>query len=98
MKIQISRMSPHQNAKVFGLLMALSSLLLVLPMMVVFSFMHAGVDAQGNAVSPPTLLLLFFPVAYFVVGYIMVGVGCMFYNFAFKYIGGFEYETVEQKV
>ena len=98
MKIQISRMSPHQNAKVFGLLMALSSLLFILPMMVFFSFMPAGVDSHGNAVTPPTFLLLFFPIAYFVVGYIMVVVGCMFYNFAFKYIGGFEYESVEQKV
>lgn len=28
---------------------------------------------------------------------IMVVVGCLFYNFAFKFIGGFEYESLEQK-
>jgi uncharacterized membrane protein len=91
-------MSPHQNAKVFGLLMALSSLILILPMMVIFSFMPAGIDSHGNAVTPPTFLLLFFPIVYFVVGYIMVVVGCIFYNFAYKFIGGFEYEAVDQKV
>ena len=98
MKMQISRLSPHQNAKVFGLLMALSSLLFIVPMMVAFSFISAGIDSHGNTITPPSsALLLLLPVAYFVVGYIRVVVGCLFYNFAFKFIGGFEYESLEQK-
>jgi hypothetical protein len=39
MKKQIRRVSPHQNGKVFGVLMAVSSLIFLLPM---FVFMFAS--------------------------------------------------------
>ena len=94
MKVQISRFSPHQNAKVFSVLMAVSSLLFVVPMFLAFSFMPPGVDARGNPVEPPSpLLVLAFPVLYLVMGYIMVAVGCWLYNFMAKYVGGIEYEV-----
>ncbi len=97
MKKQISHLSPHQNGKVFGVLMALSSLLFVVPMAIAFSFIPPGVDSHGHQVSsPPVAMLLLFPVMYLVMGYIMTAVGCAFYNFMFKYIGGFEYESREQ--
>ena len=38
MKRQIVRFSPHQNAKVVAILMALGSLVFLIPMFVVFSF------------------------------------------------------------
>lgn len=94
MKKQIVRLSPHQNAKVFAVLMALSSLLFVVPMVIAMSFVPAGVDAHGNPIArPPIAMFLLFPVIYLVMGYIMVVVGCFFYNFMFKYIGGIEYES-----
>jgi len=97
MKKQISRLSPHQNGKVFGFLMALSSLIFVIPMAVAFSFMPPGIDAQGNQMHQPSgLFLLFIPVIYLLLGYVMTAISCMFYNFMFKYIGGIEYETVDQ--
>ena len=93
-KIQIARLSPHQNGKVFAVLMALSSLLFVVPMVIAFSFIPAGVDPHGNPIpQPPVAMFLLFPVFYLVMGYIMVAVGCLFYNFMFKYIGGIEYES-----
>ena len=98
MKIQISRLSPHQNAKVFGILMALSSLLIVVPMFLTFSFLAPGIGEHGDHMGfPSTAMILIFPVMYFIMGYIMVAIGCVVYNFAFKFIGGFEYESNEQQ-
>jgi len=94
MKIQISRFSPHQNAKVFSILMAVVSLLFVVPMFIAFSFIPLGVDARGNPVEPPpAFLVLVFPILYLVMGYIMVVIGCWLYNFISKYVGGIEYEV-----
>ncbi|MES2113657.1 MAG: hypothetical protein V4578_00825 [Pseudomonadota bacterium] len=97
MKIQISRFSPHQNGKVFAALMALSSLIFAVPMAVVMSFIPAGIDPHGNPIpQPPVAMFLVFPVVYFVMGYVMIVIGCAFYNFMFRYLGGIEYETHEQ--
>lgn len=97
MKIQIARLSPHQNAKVFAVLMALASLVFAVPMFFAFMYMPPGVDAHGNPIpSPPAFVALLFPLFYLVVGYLMVRVACWFYNVMFKYVGGIEYEVREQ--
>lgn len=94
MKKQISQLSASQNGKVFGVLMALGSLVFVVPMAIVFSFMPVGVDRNGHPMDgPPILMFLLLPVFYLVFGYIMVAISCKFYNFMFKYIGGIEYEA-----
>ena len=91
MKKQIKRLSPHQNGKVFGILMALSSLVFVIPFALAFSFMPMA-EGQGG---PGVLFLIGAPIMYLVMGYVMTAVGCLIYNFAYKYIGGIEYETIE---
>lgn len=94
MKVHISRFSPHQNAKVVAVLMALGSLVFLIPVFVVFSLVTPAVDAHGNPVSgPPAVMFLLFPLAYLMMGYVFVRVGCWLYNRMFKYLGGFEYET-----
>lgn len=94
MKVQISRFTPHQNAKIFSILMAVTSLLFMVPMFIVLSVIPPGVDAQGNPMQPPPAFLAFvFPVAYLVMGYIMVVIGCWLYNLVAKYVGGIEYEA-----
>ena len=93
MKIQISRLSPHQNAKVLAVLMAVGSLPFVALMFVAFYFLPA-VDAQGNPVQgPPGFLILVFPLVYLVLGYVMVAIGCWLYNLLAKPLGGVEYEV-----
>lgn len=94
MKTQIQRLSPHQNAKVFGVLMAISSLLFLIPMMLIMSFAAPVVDAEGNPVAQPSVgFFLFLPIVYLIFGYLMTAVGCAIYNFMFKYLGGIEYES-----
>jgi hypothetical protein len=96
-KIQIARFSPHQNAKVFAVLMALASLFFAVPMFVAFLYMPPGVDAHGNPLNPPPAAFAFlFPLIYLAMGYVMVAAGCWLYNFMFKYLGGIEYETRDQ--
>lgn len=98
MKVQISRLSPHQNAKVFAVLMAFGSLVFVVPMVLLTAFIAPGVDAQGNPVeSPSGAFFLMFPVIYLIVGYLMTVVGCTLYNLMFKYLGGLEYEVRDER-
>lgn len=97
MKIQISRFSPHQNGKVFGVLMAIATLIFAVPMFFVILYMPPGVDARGNPIDPPPAwIFILFPLFYLVIGYIMVAIGCWFYNLMSRYIGGVEFETRDQ--
>ncbi|MEO8020491.1 hypothetical protein [Polaromonas sp.] len=87
MKKQIERFSPHQNAKVFAVLMAVSSLVFVVPFMLIaapFAPRGAGMSA---------LAVLAFPVIYLVIGYLSVAIGCWVYNLLYPYIGGIEFQA-----
>jgi hypothetical protein len=96
MKKQISRFSPHQNAKVFGILMAVGSLVFVLPFFSIAMLFGPDVDQHGNPVNFPKFMLILFPILYLVVGYLMTVIGCALYNFFFRYIGGIEYEVKDE--
>lgn len=87
MKQQIARFSPHQNGKVFAVLMALGALVFVVPFTLI-----AFVTAPAGA-KPPLLLFLAMPIMYLVIGYISVAAGCAIYNALFKFIGGIEFEA-----
>lgn len=91
MKQQILRFSPHQNAKVFAVLMALGSLVFVVPFM-----LFAGMMTP-EGMGPPMFVFVLFPVFYLVFGYVMVAVGCVIYNFMVRYIGGIEFESQDPK-
>ncbi len=88
MKQQISRLSPHQNGKVFGVLMAVVCLVFLVPVLLMVSF----VAPPGNK-GPMFIMFVFMPFVYLVFGYFMTAIGCGLYNFMFKYAGGIEYET-----
>lgn len=91
MKKQIKRLSPHQNGKVFGVLMALGSLVFVIPMTLAFSFMPMPQGQSG----PPAFFVMLLPIVYLVMGYLTEAVGCLIYNYAFRFLGGIEYETLD---
>jgi len=95
MKQQIARFSPHQNGKVFGVLLGLSTLVIVVPILIFGSFLLPAVDQNGNPFDFPVVLFAFFPIAYLVFGYLGVAFSCIVYNFVVKYIGGIEFEAKE---
>ena len=87
MKQQVARLSPHQNGKVFGVLMALVSLVFLVPFSAIFLF------APSDPNAPPSWIFLLFPIIYLVMGYISVAIGCWVYNAMFRFIGGIEFEA-----
>lgn len=93
MKVQVRRLSPHQNAKVFAVMMALSSLIFLVPMAIIMALLP-GEAQEGQ---PPLILFILFPLIYLVMGYIMMVIGALLYNVVVKYIGGFEYESSESR-
>ncbi|MFC3148473.1 hypothetical protein [Piscinibacterium candidicorallinum] len=93
MKKQIRRLSPHQNGKVAGVLMAVASLVFVIPMSVMFSLFAPSPMPGQMHFGPSIGMILLFPVMYLVFGYVMVAVACALYNALFGFLGGFEYES-----
>ena len=87
MKNQIARLSPHQNGKVFAVLTAVGSLVFFMPFLLYF------MASAPQGVQPSLLALLAMPFFYLIAGYVMVAGGCLVYNFMFRYIGGFEFES-----
>ena len=87
MKQQISRLSPHQNGKVFAVLMTVTSLIFLVPMFLIASaFMPEG---KGM----PVLMMVLLPAIYLVVGYLGTALACAIYNLVAKVIGGIEFEA-----
>lgn len=98
MKKQIARLSPHQNGKVFGVLFAVSSLLFLVPILLLMMTMFPAVDQQGNPIDKPYFMLAVFPVFYLVMGYLSVVAVSAVYNVLFRYVGGFEYEAEDKGI
>ncbi|MEO7152088.1 MAG: hypothetical protein ABIX46_10335 [Burkholderiaceae bacterium] len=89
---QIARLSPHQNAKVIAVLMAVGSLVLLVPVfLLVSTFAPAGQR-------PPMAMMLVMPLGYLVIMYVTVVIGCAVYNALYGYIGGIEFDTAEPNV
>lgn len=96
MQKQIKRLSLHQNGKVFGVLMGITSLIFLMPMFLVMSFSMPHLDQHGNPVYFPGFIFLIMPFFYLVFGYISVVMGCFIYNLLVKYIGGIEFELEDK--
>lgn len=93
MKTQIKRMSPHQNGKVFGLLMAASSLVFLIPMLLVMVAAMPKMDQEtGFFAAGPAVMLFIGPILYLVFGYVFIAIGCMVYNTIAKFVGGIEFD------
>jgi hypothetical protein len=78
MKQQVTRLSPHQNGKIFAVLMAVTSLVFVVPAVLVSNTL----GDKENALPMYMVLLL-----------LMTAVACIVYNFAAKFVGGIEFEA-----
>jgi hypothetical protein len=90
MKMQIRRLSPHQNAKVLAVISACIAAVVAVPM-----FLFSLVMGRGQGFWVETLVLLA-PVAYLIFTYIVVALICGFYNLLVNFIGGLEYEPLPE--
>ena len=72
-----------------GVLMAVTSLVFFVPIAVVSGL------ASPARLSAPLLTLLAGSAIYLVFGYVSVVIGCLVYNFLFRYIGGIEFESAD---
>lgn len=95
MRKQISRLSPHQNAKVMAVLMTIGMAVMMLPMMLVTFFAVPATDPDGNPVNLPYVAFVAMPLGYLVFSYLFMVVGCWLYNLMYRVIGGFEFDTDE---
>jgi hypothetical protein len=87
MKLQISRLSPHQNGKVAGVLMAIVSLIILVPVFLIASM--AGAVDKGV----PLWAIFIAPVLYLIFTYIMTVIACALYNVVVPMTGGIEYDA-----
>jgi hypothetical protein len=98
MKKQIKRLSPHQNGKVFAVLMTVGVLFMFIPMVILMLFVAPQVDQNGNPVEFPVIMFVIMPFFYLIFGYIFVVIACAVYNLFYRFIGGLEFETEDKNV
>lgn len=82
---RIARFGTFQTAKVMAVLYALMGAVFI-PFFLLFSMFSSDAAALGIGFA------IVMPVIYGVMGFVVVGIGCMIYNFVAKYTGGVEVE------
>ena len=91
MKHQVSRISPHQTAKVFAIAYLLAGILLAIfwwfARSVIGPFGPTPHPMQGF---PGRGLILLMPIGYAVMGYLSTLVVCWIYNLVAGWVGGIE--------
>lgn len=94
----ITKFSAHKTALTFSCFMALSSLVFLIPMSLIF--LNAPMtDPDGNPVSPamPVGFMMAMPFFYLILGYIMTAIGAWIYNFVSKFTGGIQLELSDNQ-
>lgn len=91
MKVQIKRFSTHQTAKVFSILMALTSLLFMLPFALISMLAIDGQQGFGGF----GLLFFMMPIFQGVFAYLFMRLGLWLYNKISPRSGGIEFELAE---
>lgn len=97
MRVQIRRLSPHQNGKVAALLMVVVSLPLFVLMALAMWLGGPQLDQHGGPVAFPIFMFVVLPFFYLIFIYVAVAVVCAIYNSFFSFIGGFEFDLSEQE-
>ena len=78
------------------MLMTIGAILMLIAIAVMMYSVMPQVDPNGNPVKLPISMLVVLPVFYLLFGYIAVATGCVIYNFAYRFIGGLEFEVEEK--
>lgn len=93
---RVTYIAPHKTALTCSLVLAIGSLVILVPMAVIFSFTPLT-DAQGHSFHAafPTINFLIFPIIYLVFGYIFTAIFAFIYNRIAKLTGGIIYAASE---
>lgn len=94
MKTKISRISPHATALTSAAVLALLSIICVVPMSLFMMISIGNNPAIPEGTFPLTMFLLL-PVLYFIAGYIFTGLAALIYNQVVKLTGGIEVELTQ---
>lgn len=92
MKTSIRRIEPFQTAKIMALLTAAMSLVILVPMMLLFSAfgLYDGSLVGGAMAGSGIISLLIFPILYAIFGFIGTLIYCGLYNLIASRTGGIE--------
>ncbi|RUO19134.1 hypothetical protein [Aliidiomarina haloalkalitolerans] len=100
MKKSIKSFSLHKTALTVAVTMAALSLVLVIPMAMIFTLAAIFDSSPGNGMSllAPSLGMIFaMPILYLIMGYIMTIVFAAIYNVVAKYTGGITFEVGDRQ-
>lgn len=95
MRVQIRRLSPHQNGKVIAVLTAIFSVPLFLIMAVALWLVEPRVYLEAGTSAVPLAMFLILPFFYLIFVYLTVALVCVIYNACFNWIGGLELDLSE---
>lgn len=96
MKNKITMLSPHQNAKVVGVIMGIMATIFAIPV-IIFSMLPHIMNPSESDIPISFLPFILIPIIYLVIGYLATLISCSLYNTLYKYIGGFEFEMAEKE-
>ena len=85
----VTKIYPHKTALTLAIFMAIISLLFVIPMFAIMSFIPAT-DASGNPIDFDTIIgfTLAMPFIYLIIGYISIAICAWLYNLVANFTGG----------
>jgi hypothetical protein len=89
---RISRIAPWSAGRLFAVIYFFISLLVVIPMALIWSF--APIPAASKPPFSPVVLLLL-PFLYAGAGLLFVAFACAIYNLAAKFVGGLEISVID---
>lgn len=88
--------APHKTALTVSVVVAIGSLIFVIPMAFLFSLIPAtGPNGEDVDVAFPVGMMLVMPILYFVMGYLSTAFFAWLYNKVAKHTGGITFEISE---
>ena len=92
--VRIKRIGIKQTAKVFAVFYFLISLVFVLPISLI-ALLVGSSGNKGTGILPAAfggVILFILPIAYGIIGFVMVALSAALYNLVARYVGGVEIE------
>ena len=96
--VAIKKVSIHKTALTISLVTAVSSLIFLLPMMLLFGAVSTLSDGSNSFNGSTQMgMMIFMPIMYLVLGYIMTALGAVIYNLIARFTGGIQIELTDSE-